>query len=151
MALLLTWDDLLIQNLKTADTRAWLANWSGWYGGEVKLLFMSKFGDWFLRLPDGSTAKLSVLEGMYDFLAASPEEFGELAKHPAWQQAHLHTGVLQVLYERGVIPKEGQCIGFTPHPAMVGKMDAATAAVMEIGAWQATCAKTFSELRKKQR
>ena len=48
MPLLLTWDDLLIQNLKPAETRAWLANWSGWFEGEVKPIFMSKFGDWFL-------------------------------------------------------------------------------------------------------
>jgi hypothetical protein len=150
MPLLLTWDDLLIKNFKAADAREWLTNWSGWIEGEVKPVFLSKFGDWFLRLADGSTAKLSVLEGMYDLVASTPEEFTEIAKAPAWQQAYLHAGVLQQVYDRGLIPKEGECIGFDPHPVIAGRLDATQAVVMEIGAWQAVCARTFSERRKKK-
>ena len=61
MSLKLTWDDLLIQNLAEVDARTWLGYWSPWVTGRVAPVFMSKFGDWFLRRPDGGTDELSVI------------------------------------------------------------------------------------------
>src|SRR5438045_7718969 len=103
----LTWDDLLIQSISESDARTWLGYWSGMVGGRVAPVFMSKFGDWFLRRPDGGTDELSVIEGTYLSIASSPEEFASLVNTQTWQEQHLlsyhvarseeHTSELQSL------------------------------------------------------
>ena len=50
---------------------------------------MSKFGDWFLRRPDGGTDELSVIEGTYTSIASTPEEFKSLVNAKNWQETHL--------------------------------------------------------------
>lgn len=78
----LIWDDLLIQNISEPDACTWLGYWSGMVKGTVTPVFMSKFGDWFLRRPDGGTDELSVIEGTYLPVAATPEEFAFLVNSP---------------------------------------------------------------------
>jgi hypothetical protein len=51
--------------------------------GTVSPVFISKFGDWFLRRPDGRTDELSVIEGTYSPVAATPEEFSSLVNTQA--------------------------------------------------------------------
>lgn len=75
MTHLLNWDDLIIRDLAQPDCQQWLRYWSGWVTGQVQPIYMSKFGDWFLRHPDGSTSELSVPEGTYGKVAATPDEF----------------------------------------------------------------------------
>ena len=89
MPLKLTWDDLLIQSISPSDASEWLGYWSGMVTGRVAPVFMSKFGDWFLRRPDGGTDELSVIEGTYSSVASTPEEFASLVNSQAWQEQHL--------------------------------------------------------------
>lgn len=136
----LKWDDLLIQNLEKAECEKWLICWQGRVSGRVEPVCMSKFGDWFLRHPDGATSELSVLEGTYTKIASTGEEFTNLLNSRAWQEEHLLSLVVLQLHERGIVPVAGQCYGFAPHPRISGSIDLNDALIMDIGAWQTICA-----------
>lgn len=139
----LTWDDLLIQKLPESDSRTWLGYWSHMIGGRVAPVFMSKFGDWFLRRPDGGTDELSIIEGTYTSVAATPAEFAQLVNTQEWQEKHLLSFQVWQLHERGLIPAEGQCYAFVPHPVLLGRIDVERAVLMDIGVWQHICAQQF--------
>jgi hypothetical protein len=143
MAMQLGWADLLIQNLQRQDCEKWLGHWSGWVNGQVLPLYMSKFGDWFLRHPDGSTSELSVLEGTYRTIASTPDEFMGLVNSQDWQEEHLLSLVVFQLHQRNIVPAEGQCYAFAPHPMISGRIDIEHASTMPIGAWQSICAQTL--------
>jgi len=143
----LTWDDLLIQSISESDARTWLGYWSGMVGGRVTPVFMSKFGDWFLRRPDGGTDELSVIEGTYSSVASTTEEFAALVNTQAWQEQHLLSFQVAQLHERGLIPSRGQCYAFAPHPALLGQIDIERVMLMDIGVWQDICAQHFQSLR----
>jgi len=140
---MLTWDDLLIQNLSDSDVRTWLDYWPGRVTGRVAPVFMSKFGDWFLRRPNGETDELSVIDGTYSTVASTPEEFSSLVNTPAWQEEHLLSLQVYQLHERGIIPQAGQCYGFVPHPAWTGRIDIEQIMIFDIGVWQNICAQVF--------
>src|SRR5215217_7548453 len=128
-----TWDDLLIQNIPESDARIWLGCWSGMVVGKIVPVFMSKFGDWFLRRPDGGTDELSVIEGTYSSVASTPEGFRSLVNTQAWQEQHLLSLQVGQLHERGLVPQAGQCYAFAPHPALLGRIDIERVMLMDIG------------------
>lgn len=139
----LTWDDLLIQNIPESDVLTWLGYWAGMVGGRVAPVFMSKFGDWFLRRPDGGTDELSVIEGTYSTVAPTPEAFDSLVNTQTWQEQHLLSFQVAQLRECGIIPQRGQCYAFAPHPALLGRIDIERVMLMDIGVWQHICAQHF--------
>jgi hypothetical protein len=139
-----TWDDLLIQNIAPAEAARCLGLWSHLVHGRVAPVFMSKFGDWFLRRPDGSTVELSVIEGTFETVAQTPQEFSALANTQDWQELHLLSLHVHALHQRGLVPGPGQCYGFAPHPAFTGKIDVSTAMVMDILVWQSISAQMFT-------
>jgi hypothetical protein len=144
MADKLTWDDLLIQNISEADAETWLGYWSAKINGRVSPVFMSKFGDWFLRRPDGSTIELSVIEGTCSQVASSPEEFASLVNSQSWQEQHLLSCQIVLLHQRGMIPRAGQCYAFVPHPILLGRIDIERVMLMDVGVWQHICAQMFA-------
>jgi hypothetical protein len=144
----LTWDDLLIRNISESDARTWLGYWAGIVRGRVAPVFMSKFGDWFLRQPDGGTDELSVLEGTYATVASTPEEFAALVNTQAWQEEHLPSLQVAQLHGRGTIAGPGQCYAFAPHPAFLGRIDIDRTMLMDIGVWQHICAQQFLPTRR---
>lgn len=140
MAVKLTWDDLIIQDIDPDDVFEYLKPWAYLVQGEYAPVFMSMFGDWFLRRRDGSTDELSVLEGTCNRLASTPEEFLSIVNTPEWQEVHLLSYQVWQLHRRGLIPKAGQCYALTPHPALTGKIDIDRAMVVDICVWQSICA-----------
>ena len=148
MALRLEWDDLLITNIAEQDYRVWLGYWSGWLSMPVLPLSMSKFGDWFLRHPDGSTSELSVLEGTYEKIAGTPDEFSGLLNSQRWQEEHLLSLHILRLHERGLVPSPRECYGLAPHPLLAGRIDMDGVMIMPIGAWQSICAQTHGSRPK---
>ncbi len=141
----LTWDDLLIQRFHEEKIRGWLGGWGNAVSGRMAPIAMSKFGDWFLRREDGSTYELSVLEGTYEKIASSPEEFTSMMNQQSWQEQHLLSLLVLSLHEKGIIPKEGECYAFAPHPILTGKIQLEHVMVMEIGVWQHICSQILSD------
>ena len=145
MAIRLGWDDLLIQNLQPEECMRWMHHWSGWVTGRIHPIYMSKFGDWFLRHPNGATSELSVIEGTVRQVASTPEEFDTFVNQRGWQEEHLLSLFVFALHERNIIPSQGECYGFAPHPALSGKIDLEHVVVTKIGPWQAICAQMFGK------
>jgi|SRR5581483_6608654 len=139
----LTWDDLLIQHISPEDARAWIAPWSHLVTGPFAPVFMSKFGDWFLRRPDGSTDELSVIEGTLRRVAVTPDEFMANVNRVEWQEEHLLSFHVAQLHERGLIPGPGECYGFAPHPILTGRIDLNLARIMTMRVWQSIAAQSF--------
>lgn len=143
----LTWNDLLITDVSPSDARTWLEPWSCFVHGQVSPVFLSKFGDWFLRRPDGSTDKLSILEGTFTRVAESPEEFAACVNSVEWQEIHLLSYQVFQLHEKGLIPGEGQCYALAPPPFLSGSIDIEHASIMSLGLWQSICAQAYFQTR----
>src|SRR6266576_5184488 len=111
MPLKLTWDDLLIQNITPEEAERWLGDWRFMVAGRVAPVSMSRFGDWLLRRPDGSTDELSVIEGTLTSVARTTEEFTAHISAQEWQEHHLLSYQVYQLHERGIIPGPRQCYG----------------------------------------
>jgi hypothetical protein len=60
-----------------------------------------------------------------------------------WQEEHLLSLIVFQLHERNIVPSEGQCYGFAPHPMLSGRIDINDVLIMPIGAWQSICAQTL--------
>ena len=140
----LTWDDLLIQSISPEIAARCLAMWRPLVQGRVAPVFMSKFGDWFLRRPDGSTAELSVIGGTFKAIAGTSEEFSSCVNAPEWQEVHLLSRQVYELHQRGLVPGPGQCYALAPHPAFTGKIELGTIMLMDIPVWQSICAQLFT-------
>jgi hypothetical protein len=140
----LTWHDLAIENLSPEEAFRCLGMWKHLVHGRVAPVFMSMFGDWFLRRPDGGTDELSVIEGTFETVAKTPEEFSTLVNTQHWQELHLLSLQVHELHQRGLVLGPGQCYGFAPHPAWTGKIDVSMAVIMDIHVWQSICAQTFA-------
>jgi hypothetical protein len=145
MAQKLTWDDLLIQNISQQEAQLWLGYWSGWIKDRVVPVFMSKFGDWFLRRQDGSTVEFSVIEGTYSVIASTPEEFSALVNNADWQENHLLSLLVAQLHERNIVPPPGQCYAIAPHPVWTGTINLDQVMLMDTGIWQHICAQALGE------
>lgn len=143
-AVKLTWDDLLIQDVALEEASECLEMWTHLVQGEVAPVFMSKFGNWYLRRRDGTTDELSVLEGTCSSIASTPEEFMSLVNTTEWQEEHLLSYQVWQLHGRGIIPKAGQCYAFAPHPVLTGKINIDHAKLMDIEVWQSICAQLVS-------
>jgi hypothetical protein len=139
----LTWDDLIIQDISPDLTQTWIAPWAHLITGQFTPIFMSKFGDWFLRRPDGSTDELSILEGTLQQIASTPAEFSESVNTVEWQEDRLLSFHVAHLHERGLIPGVDECYGFAPHPISIGHIDFNSARIMSIQVWQYIAAQSF--------
>ena len=139
----LTWDDLLIRDFTREDAHRWLSVWSWLVSGTLTPEFMTKFGDWYLRRPDGSIEMLDVLEGRLVKVADSVDDFYALVKTQEWQEENLLSLMVYQLHEQGMVPGAGQCYGFAPHPSISGDMQLEQVMIIEIMAWQTICSEFF--------
>jgi hypothetical protein len=143
----LTWADLLIEEIPSDDFERWMGNWSSIVGGQIAPAFMSKFGMWFLRRPEGHVEMLDVFTGTVEQVADSYEAFIADVNQQWWQEVYLISELVFKLHEAGKIPGPGQCYALAPHPALGGPnpmldqpVDPRFVMVMDIGAWQSICA-----------
>ena len=143
MGIKLTWEDLIIEDFSNEEVSIWLSEWDSVLSGQLAPLFLSKFGDWFIRRPDDSTQMLDVIEGGLTEIAKTPEEFQNLLNDQAWQEDHLLSLLVYGFHENGIIPVKGQCYGFAPHPALVGELKKESVMLLDIPVWQSICAQTL--------
>jgi len=137
----------MIQNIAPAEATRCLEMWGHLVRERIAPVFLSMFGDWFLRRPDGSTVELSIIEGTFELIAKTPQEFSTLVNRPDWQELHLLSPQVYDLRQRGLVPDPGQCYGFAPHPALTGKIDLSNAMIMDIPVWQSISAQIFAPKR----
>jgi hypothetical protein len=142
----LTWADLLIDNFSDDDFQRWLLPWSPVIGGPVAPAFMSKFGTWFLRRPEGHVEMLDVFTGEVERVADTYEQFVAKVNDPSWQEVYLLSPLVYQLHGEGKVASSGQCYGLAAPPAFGGpnplagdQVDTRFVMVLDIEVWQSLC------------
>jgi hypothetical protein len=115
--------------------------------------FLTKFGSWFLRRPEGHVEMLDVLTGTIGKVADTHEEFVRLVNEPVWQEAYLLSELVNELHQHGTVPGPGRCYALAPHPALGGPnpangewVDPRFVMLMDIGLWQTVCAQALQDI-----
>ena len=139
----LGWDDILIQNPTSAETEAWLADWTFLDLGRVAPICLSRFGDWFLLRPSGEVFRLDVLEFQFERLAPSFDSFQTLLNDTDWQHDILLSWLVADLHDAGVVAGKRQCYGFAPHPVFTGQISKERVSLLDTMVWQSICAQTW--------
>lgn len=146
----LTWADLLIDDISPDQFRAWLAPWAGVVGGAVAPAFLTKFGVWYLRRPEGHVDVLDVFTGELDRAADDYDEFVREVNEQWWQEVYLLSELVRRLHEAGKVPGPGQCYALAPHPAVGGpnpddgdEVDPRFVLVIDVAVWQSICAQSL--------
>jgi hypothetical protein len=143
----LTWADLLIEDITPGDFQQWMEPWTGLIAGQVAPAFMSKFGTWFLRRPEGHVEMLDVFTGAVERMADSYEAFIAEVNQQWWQEVYLLSELVFKLHEAGKVPAPNECYALAPHPALGGPnpmldqaVDPRFVMVVDIKVWQLLCA-----------
>jgi hypothetical protein len=143
----LTWADLLIDDITPEQFRIWLSPWSGLVSGRVAPAFVSKFGTWFLRRPEGHVEMLDVFTGRLVRAADSYEQLMAEVNEQWWQEAYLFSELIYQLHQADKTPGPGQCYALAPHPALGGPnpangdvIDPRFVLVLDMVIWQSICA-----------
>jgi hypothetical protein len=146
----LTWDDLLIQDITSEQFRDWLSPWAAVVTGRVAPAFMSKFGFWFLRRPEGHVEMLDVFRGQVERMADTYDDFIREVNEQWWHEAYLFSELVFQLHQAGKVPGAGQCYALAPHPALGGPNPSAGDAidpkfvmVTDVIVWQSICAQSL--------
>jgi hypothetical protein len=143
----LTWDDLIVDHITPDEAEAWLADWQ-WLGlGRVSLIFLSRFGDWFFRRPDGSVHRVDITDASVAQVAPNFEAFRAAVNTEDWQEQYLFLSLVLKYRGQGVVPLGRQAIGFAPHPVLVDSLDKCTPMVFDMDVWQSICAQTLRQVR----
>jgi hypothetical protein len=142
----LTWDDLLIESVTAQEFERWLSPWTGVVGGRVGLAFLSKFGTFFLRRPEGHVEMLDVFSGTIERVSETYDAFITEVNERWWQEAFLLSELVFQLHENGKVPGRGECYALAPHPALGGpnpfngdKVDPRFVMLMDVYVWQSIC------------
>src|SRR5262245_39231648 len=142
----LTWDDLIIEEISPQQFQQWIEPWIRIIAGRVAPAFLSKFGTWFLRRPEGYVEMLDVFTGTVHRVADSYEDFLAEVNQQWWQEVYLLSELVLHLHEAGKVPGPGQCYALAPHPALGGPnplngdaVDPRFVMLMEVFVWQEIC------------
>lgn len=145
----LTWDDLLIQDIAPEQFRDWISPWAGVVTGRIAPAFMSRFGSWFLRRPEGHVEMLDVFTGQVERMTDSYDDFIREVNEPWWQETYLLSELVYQLHEAGKVPGGGQCYALAPHPALGGPnpawgdiIDPSFIMITDVLVWQSICAQS---------
>lgn len=143
----LTWADLLIDDMTAEQFAEWLDPWSGIVTGVVAPGFVSKFGFWFLRRPEGHVEMLDVFTGQLHRAADTYDDFMREVNERWRQEVYLCSELIFQLHVSGKVAGPGQCYALAPHPALGGPnphngdpVDHKFVMVMDVAVWQSICA-----------
>ena len=124
-----------------------LPQWSWIVPSTATPLFLSIFGDWVFGNPDGSLSVLSVLEGTYEKVASSADEYNKLNKVPTWCEEIFIAGWYPIALENGICPKESECIGWKIHPLIGGEFSVSNLEILNVSVYQALMSQLHAQLQ----
>jgi hypothetical protein len=85
-------------------------------------LMIGHFGDAVFCAPDGSHWLLSILDGEYQRIARSSAEFNLLNNDPQSMDDWFCWGWATIAFENGIVPKDGECLGWKIAPILGGQI-----------------------------
>ena len=111
-----------------------------------RVLGLSPFGDWFLEQPDGTVWRLDLLEGSFDKIALSADEFWADLATDTGEDEWLQAGTVMALHRQGQPRQPGQCYMYVIHPRLGATVDKSNVKLGDIGAWQLICSQLHPQL-----
>ncbi|MBI3855622.1 MAG: DUF1851 domain-containing protein [Planctomycetes bacterium] len=142
------WRDMAL-DVTHQDCDRLLSPW-GWIlrGRHFVPVAMTSFGDWFLEADDGAIHFLDAIAGELKPVAASRTEFEEKAGLQRNLDEWFMAGLVLLLRERGIHPKEGECYGYKLPPAVGGKLEVENIEVTDLMIHQAILGQILEQNRK---
>jgi hypothetical protein len=142
-----TWEDIIVDNVTPDEAAAWSVDWAWFLSGQFYPVFLSRFGNWFLRRPDGSTQFFEINEGTIVTIAATPEEFQACVNTVEWQERYLYSALVMKYRRQGVVARGRDGIAFVPHPSFVASIDACKVMVMSMNVLQSLSGQSMRQMR----
>lgn len=150
----LAWTDLIVDAFTSDQFADWLAPWESLVTGRIAPVFMTKFGIWFRRRPEGHVEMLDVLTGSVTRASSNYDDFVREVNQEWWQEIFLFSELVLQLHEAGKIPTIGQCYALAPHPAVGGPnpmtgdaVDSRFVMLMDVPVWQSICAQSLGVIK----
>lgn len=150
----LTWNDLIVDAFTSDQFAEWFAPWESLVTGRIAPAFMTKFGIWFLRRPEGHVEMLDVFSGSVTRASSNYDDFVREVNQQWWQEIFLLSELVLQLHDAGKIPASGQCYALAPHPAVGGRnpmngdtVDSQFVMLMDVPVWQSICAQSLGVIR----
>lgn len=124
---------------------AFLERWAWLVDRPVQPFALSLFGDLFVEARDGSVSIIDAMEGVMRGLTASRRAFeSEVAQGSDSAREWLLLDTVELLKERGVLVRAGQCYGWKVPPLLGAPLTTDNVEVFEIDVYQ-TIVSTFLE------
>lgn len=120
----------------------WLAPWAAICAGEFRVLFLNRFGCFFLERPDGRIELLDVFYGQLEPLAANAADFAAMVGEPAWQEVYLLADYAVRLHAAGKVAAGEEAYALAPPPLAGGpdpwadRLEVESAMVLPVAALQ---------------
>jgi Domain of unknown function (DUF1851) len=99
-------------------------------------LLLSAMGDWVFGRPDGTMAKLDILEGRYVTIAKSSNEFNALKRSEQWLDEKFSASWVVIARGNGLVPTPDQCLGWKIAPIIGGKFAVSNLALFDMAVYQ---------------
>ena len=125
-----------INSVSEKESDEYLPEWAWLVPSSATPLFITALGDWIFGNPDGSLSALSVLEGIYEPIANNSDEYNQLKRSEEWLDEMFLSGWYAIGVENGVIPADGECIGWKIHPIIGGEFSIDNLQIFDMKAYQ---------------
>ena len=99
------------------------AHWAWLVPDDHTPLLLSLFGDWVFGAPDGSLWAISTLEGVYERIAQSSDEFNQLKQSREWLDTTFLASWQEIAQRQGIVPSAHDCITWRVPPVLGGDFD----------------------------
>lgn len=126
-----------------------IADWKWLVPEDDTPLFISAFGDWVFGNPNGSLWVLSLLEGTYEQVAKSADEYNSLNKSEEWLNQVFIAEWLPIAVQNGLAPGKDECLGWKLHPLLGGKFEVANLQVFSMLIYQSIMGQLHRQLKER--
>lgn len=120
MIKILAWQELVLEVDGDTPVDRWIAPWSAFCRGRLRIRFLNRFGCFFLDRTDGRVEMLDVFYGQLEPIAETAAEFEAMLTDPSWRQVYLLSEYVSRLHQAGKIAAEHDCYAIAPPPLVGG-------------------------------
>ena len=128
------------------DAPRLLSHWAWRVPQHLQPLFLSKFGDWFLRDTEDRIQMLDLVAGELKQVADSRAEFEALLELEDYQREWLMSHLVEQLRQSGMAPARGQCYAFRTPLMLGGQLSPSNVVVWELAAYQSGTSKVHQQV-----
>jgi len=128
------------------DVPRLLAHWAWCIPQHYTPLFLSLFGDWFLRDGEGQVYTFDLVAGELKKIADSEIEFTALLETEEYQREWLMSQLAVAVEQRGLRRARGQCYAFQTPPMLGGQLSPDNVVVWDLAAYQSGTSKVHQQL-----